>query len=232
MRALLRLMQPDNFEDISAALALYRPGPMGADSHTNYALRKNGRQPIEPIHPELAEPLADILDTTYGLIVYQEQVQQIAQRVAGYSLGKADLLRRAMGKKKKEVLDAEYVPFSEGMKANGFTEASIAALWGATYPLIRYLSAYLSPFAMAGLRGVLAAIVVLIFLWMRGALGSVTRQVAAASLMPVNALPEPSWQSTLGLGFLSSVFDNIPLTALALEQGGYADVVARESAGA
>ncbi len=138
MRSLLRLMQPDNFEDISAALALYRPGPMGADSHTNYALRKNGRQPIEPIHPELAESLADILDTTYGLIVYQEQVQQIAQRVAGYSLGKADLLRRAMGKKKKEVLDAEFVPFSEGMRANGYSQGAIKALWDILVPFSDY----------------------------------------------------------------------------------------------
>ncbi|WP_295829029.1 DNA polymerase III subunit alpha, partial [uncultured Microbacterium sp.] len=98
MRSLLRLMRPDNFEDISAVLALYRPGPMGVNSHINYALRKNKQQEIEPIHPELEEPLADILDTTYGLIVYQEQVMAVAQRVAGYTLGQADLLRRAMGK--------------------------------------------------------------------------------------------------------------------------------------
>ena len=138
MRTLLRLMQPDHFEDISAALALYRPGPMGADSHTNYALRKNGKQRIDPIHPELAEPLSDILDTTYGLIVYQEQVQQIAQQVAGYSLGKADLLRRAMGKKKKEVLDAEFVPFSGGMKANGYSDGAIKALWDILVPFSDY----------------------------------------------------------------------------------------------
>ena len=116
MRSLLRLMRPDNFEDISAVLALYRPGPMGADSHTNYALRKNGRQEITPIHPELEEPLAEILGTTHGLIVYQEQVMAIAQKVAGYTLGQADLLRRAMGKKKKEILDAEFEPFSAGMR--------------------------------------------------------------------------------------------------------------------
>ncbi|WP_245244222.1 DNA polymerase III subunit alpha [Tessaracoccus sp. MC1865] len=138
MRTLLRLMQPDHFEDISAALALYRPGPMGAQSHTNYALRKTGQQEIVPIHPELEEPLADILSTTYGLIVYQEQVQQIAQRVAGYSLGKADLLRRAMGKKKKEVLDAEFVPFSEGMRANGFSDGAIKALWEILIPFSDY----------------------------------------------------------------------------------------------
>lgn len=158
MRVLLKLMQPDNFEDISAALALYRPGPMGADSHTNYALRKTGRQPVNPIHPELAEPLADILDITYGLIVYQEQVQQIAQRVAGYTLGRADELRRAMGKKKKEVLEKEFVPFEAGMKANGYSAAAIKTLWEilipfsayafnkahtAAYGLISYWTAYL-----------------------------------------------------------------------------------------
>lgn len=85
MRTLLKLMRPDNFEDISAVGALYRPGPMGANSHTNYALRKNGMQEVTPIHPELEEPLAEILGTTYGLIVYQEQVMAIAQKVAGYS---------------------------------------------------------------------------------------------------------------------------------------------------
>ena len=158
MRSLLRLMRPDNFEDISAVLALYRPGPMGVDSHTNYALRKNGKQDITPIHPELAEPLQDILGTTYGLIVYQEQVMEVAQKLAGYTLGQADLLRRAMGKKKKEVLDAEYIPFSEGMKANGYSPAAIKSLWDvlvpfsdyafnkahtAAYGLISYWTAYL-----------------------------------------------------------------------------------------
>lgn len=138
LRSLLKMMRPDNFEDISATIALYRPGPMGADSHTNYALRKTGRQPVEPIHPELAEPLADILDTTYGLIVYQEQIQQIAQRVAGYSLGQADLLRRAMGKKKKEVLEAEFKPFSSGMRERGFSETAINKLWEIMVPFAAY----------------------------------------------------------------------------------------------
>ena len=87
---------------------------MGADSHNKYARRKTGREEVVSIHPELTEPLADILDETYGLIVYQEQVLQIAQRVAGYSLGNADLLRKAMGKKKKEVLDAEFVALLRG----------------------------------------------------------------------------------------------------------------------
>jgi DNA polymerase III subunit alpha len=138
MRSLLRLMRPDNFEDISAVLALYRPGPMGADSHTNYALRKNGRQEITPIHPELAEPLAEILNATHGLIVYQEQVMAIAQKVAGFTLSQADNMRRAMGKKKKEILDAEFVPFSKGMRANGYSEAAIKSLWDILVPFSDY----------------------------------------------------------------------------------------------
>ncbi|MFV0463205.1 MAG: DNA polymerase III subunit alpha [Nostocoides sp.] len=146
MRSLLRLMQPDNFEDISAALALYRPGPMGVNAHTNFALRKNGKQELTPLDPELdgklqpemVAALEPILGTTYGLVIYQEQVMEIAQKLAGYTLGNADLLRRAMGKKKKEVLDAEYVPFSSGMKAQGFNEASIAALWGVLVPFSDY----------------------------------------------------------------------------------------------
>ena len=80
-------MRPDQFEDISAVGALYRPGPMGVDSHNKYALRKTGQQPVEPIHPELAEPLEEILGETYGLIVYQEQVMAIAQKVAGLHAG-------------------------------------------------------------------------------------------------------------------------------------------------
>jgi DNA polymerase III subunit alpha len=138
MRDLLRRMEPTTFEDISAVLALYRPGPMGANAHTSYADRKNGREPITAIHPELAEPLADILGETFGLIVYQEQVMAIAQQLAGYTLGKADLLRRAMGKKKKEILDKEYIPFRDGMKANGYSDAAIKTLWDILVPFSDY----------------------------------------------------------------------------------------------
>ncbi len=158
MRALLRSMRPDNFEDISAVGALYRPGPMGANAHNDYADRKNGRKPVVPLHPELAEPLADILGDTYGLIVYQEQVMAIAQRLAGYSPGKADLLRRAMGKKKKEILDKEFEPFAAGMRENGYSDSAIKTLWdilvpfsdyafnkahSAAYGLVSYWTAYL-----------------------------------------------------------------------------------------
>ncbi|MGI8536899.1 MAG: DNA polymerase III subunit alpha [Mycobacteriales bacterium] len=138
MRSLLRSMQPEAFEHISAVLALYRPGPMGANAHNDYADRKCGRKPIVAIHPELEQPLAEILGDTYGLIVYQEQVMAIAQQLAGYSLGNADLLRRAMGKKKKEILDKEYVPFSGGMAANGFSPAAIKTLWDILVPFSDY----------------------------------------------------------------------------------------------
>ena len=138
MRALLRSMAPDSFADISAVIALYRPGPMGENAHNNYADRKNGRKPVEPIHPELSEVLQDILGDTYGLIVYQEQVMAIAQKVAGFTLGRADLLRKAMGKKNKEILDKEYIPFEAGMKSNGFSEAAIKRLWEVLIPFSDY----------------------------------------------------------------------------------------------
>ena len=138
MRALLRSMAPDSFADISAVIALYRPGPMGENAHNNYADRKNGRKPVEPIHPELFQPLQEILGDTYGLIVYQEQVMAIAQKVAGFTLGRADLLRKAMGKKNKEILDKEYIPFEAGMKENGFSGGAISRLWEVLIPFSDY----------------------------------------------------------------------------------------------
>ncbi|CAM3018451.1 DNA polymerase III subunit alpha [Saccharomonospora xinjiangensis] len=143
MQALLKRMQPTTFEDIVACVALYRPGPMDVDAHLHYADRKNGRQKVAPIHPELEEPLAEILSETYGLIVYQEQIMQIAQKVAGYSLGQADTLRRAMGKKKKEVLEREFAAFEKGMKssdlvAGGFSDDAIKALWDTVLPFAGY----------------------------------------------------------------------------------------------
>lgn len=138
MRDLLRRMQPTGFEDVVAVIALYRPGPMGVNAHNDYADRKNARQAIKPIHPELEEPLREILSETYGLIVYQEQIMRIAQKVAGYSLARADILRKAMGKKKREVLDKEYEGFSEGMKSNGFSAAAVKALWDTVLPFADY----------------------------------------------------------------------------------------------
>lgn len=138
MRDLLRRMQPTGFDDIVAVLALYRPGPMGMNAHNDYADRKNNRQKITPIHPELEEPLKEILAETYGLIVYQEQIMRIAQKVASYSMGRADVLRKAMGKKKKEVLEKEYEGFDEGMRGNGFSKGAVKALWDTILPFAGY----------------------------------------------------------------------------------------------
>lgn len=138
MRDLLRRMQPTVFEDVVAVIALYRPGPMGMNAHNDYADRKNNRQAIKPIHPELEEPLREILSETYGLIVYQEQIMRIAQKVAGFSLARADILRKAMGKKKREVLEKEFEGFSEGMKSNGFSAAAVKALWDTVLPFADY----------------------------------------------------------------------------------------------
>jgi DNA polymerase III subunit alpha len=158
MRSLLRAMKPDSFEDITAVLALYRPGPMATNAHNDYADRKNHRQQVVPIHPELAQPLAEVLGETYGLVVYQEQVMALAQRVAGYSLASADLLRRAMGKKKKAELEQQYEAFSSGMAERGYSPGAVKALWdtllpfcdygfnkshGAGYAIVSYWTAYL-----------------------------------------------------------------------------------------
>lgn len=138
MRSLLRQMQPDNFEDISAVSALYRPGPMGMNSHINYAERKNKRQEITPIHKELEEPLEEVLAVTYGLIVYQEQVQKAAQIVAGYSLGEADILRRVMGKKKADELAKNFTIFQAGAQKNGYSDEAIQGLWDVLVPFAYY----------------------------------------------------------------------------------------------
>ncbi|WP_038105962.1 DNA polymerase III subunit alpha [Tropheryma whipplei] len=138
IRQLLELMQPDSFDDISAAIALYRPGPMGARSHTNYALRKNRKQEIDHIHPELTKDLSVLLSSTYGLIVYQEQVIGIAQKLAGFTLEEADVLRWAMGKKKKDELDRQYNKFANGMRKAGYSDGATEALWNVLLPFSDY----------------------------------------------------------------------------------------------
>lgn len=138
MRDLLKMMKPTEFNDIAAVLALYRPGPMGVNAHTDYALRKNGLQEIFYIHPHLEESLKPILEDTYGLIVYQEQIMKLAQVVAGYSLGEADILRRAMGKKKKSEMDMQWERFSTGAYERGFSKESIQTLWDTVLPFADY----------------------------------------------------------------------------------------------
>ena len=118
MRRYLLKLQPDQFEDIIAMLALYRPGPLNSGMVDDFIVRKRGQQKIDYFHPDLQECLAP----TYGVIVYQEQVMQIAQIIAGYSLGGADLLRRAMGKKKPEEMAQQRSIFLEGARAKGHSE--------------------------------------------------------------------------------------------------------------
>ena len=115
MRALMRTLRPTNFEDVAALIALYRPGPMAANMHTDYADRKNGRKPIVYDHEVLAEVLGD----TYGLMVYQESMLRVAQRIAGYSLADADLLRRACGKKSRQLIAVEREKFVDGVDRHG-----------------------------------------------------------------------------------------------------------------
>ncbi len=119
MRALIKSLAPTEFEDVAALVALYRPGPMAANMHTDYADRKNGRQEVEYLHPD-AE---DALGATWGLMIYQESMMRVAQRFAGYSLADADLLRKACGKKSREILARERVKFVEGCEASGYGEA-------------------------------------------------------------------------------------------------------------
>jgi len=152
MRDALRKLKPDRFEDIIAIVALYRPGPM--DNIDSYVNRKHGRERIESLHP-MIEP---ILKETYGVIIYQEQVMQIAQVLSGFSLGEADLLRRAMGKKIKKEMAAQKTRFVEGAVGNGVDRARAEYIFelvakfagygfnkshAAAYALIAYQTAYL-----------------------------------------------------------------------------------------
>ena len=116
MRDILRQLRPGSIDDVTALISLYRPGPM--ESIPEYIDCKMGRKPVDTVHP-LIEP---VLKDTYGVIVYQEQVMQIAQILAGYSLGEADLLRRAMGKKKKEEMDQQRARFLSGAASRGVAE--------------------------------------------------------------------------------------------------------------
>ena len=115
MRALLRSLAPTSFEDISALLALYRPGPMAQNWHNEYADRKNGRKPVTYPHPDLEEVLAP----TYGLMIYQEQLMRVAERLAGYSLEEADNLRKATGKKIRSLIAQHRSLFIEGCVRQG-----------------------------------------------------------------------------------------------------------------
>ena len=152
MRDVLRNLQPDSFEDIIALVALYRPGPM--DNIPRYIACKHGREKPDYLHPKLKP----ILEETFGVMIYQEQVMQIAQELSGYTLGGADLLRRAMGKKIKAEMDAQRETFVNGAIEGGVERASAARIFeqvnkfagygfnkshAAAYALIAYQTAYL-----------------------------------------------------------------------------------------
>ena len=125
MKALCRNLKPDRFDDIVALLALYRPGPMKADLHNEYARRKHDRSRVTYPHADLV----DILEPTYGLLIYQEQVQKIAQRIAGFSLGNADTIRKAIGKKQMAMLAKLEDQFLEGTVEQGYPAKLGKDLW-------------------------------------------------------------------------------------------------------
>ena len=154
MRELLRNMQPDRFEDVIAVLALYRPGPLGSGMHNTFCDRKHGREEVEYIH----DALAPILGNTNGVILYQEQVMRIAHDLAGFSMNEADSLRKAMGKKKPEILAKFKKQFGDGAEQNNiprrnaeqiFEQIEHFAKYGfnkshsTAYALISYQTAYL-----------------------------------------------------------------------------------------
>ncbi len=134
MRALIRSVAPSVFEDVSAVIALYRPGPMAQNWHNEYADRKNGRKPISYPHPALEE----VLGPTYGLMVYQEQLMRVSQQLAGYSLEDADNLRKATGKKIRELIAKERDKFVDGCVAQGHERAFGEQMFDTIEPFADY----------------------------------------------------------------------------------------------
>ncbi len=134
MRQLIKDLEPDRFEDLMALVALYRPGPLNAGMHTEYARRKHGRHPVTYPHDDLK----DILEGTYGIMVYQEQVMQIAVRMAGYSMAEADMLRQAMGKKIREKLMVHKETFIQGCIDHGYTHKLATEVFELMEPFADY----------------------------------------------------------------------------------------------
>ncbi|MBK8216045.1 MAG: DNA polymerase III subunit alpha [Myxococcales bacterium] len=193
MQQLFKDLRADCFEDIVAAVALYRPGPLGTGMVKDFVDCKNGRKAVSKMHPKVDH----ILEPTYGVIVYQEQVMQIAQALAGYSLGGADLLRRAMGKKKPEEMAKQKSIFVDGAKAQEVTEADAEHIFGlleyfagygfnkshsAAYALITYQTAYLKAhYPVELLCGILTSD--------KERIDKVVRTIADARAMGVTVLP-------------------------------------------
>jgi len=134
MQSLVRSIAPTNFDDIGALLALYRPGPMAANMHNEYADRKNGRKPVEYLHPDMEQ----LLGETHGLMIYQELIMRVAQHYAGFSLAEADDLRKACGKKDREVLAKYRQRLIDGCESNGFGGKLGQQLWDIIEPFADY----------------------------------------------------------------------------------------------
>jgi DNA polymerase-3 subunit alpha len=193
MQQLFKDLHPDGFEDIVAAVALYRPGPLGTGMVKDFVDCKHGRKPIAKMHDKVDH----ILAPTYGVIVYQEQVMQIAQALAGYSLGGADLLRRAMGKKKPEEMAKQKSTFVEGAKSIGVLEEDADRIFGlleyfagygfnkshsAAYALITYQTAFLKAhYPVELLCGIMTSD--------KDRIDKVVRTIADARAMGVTVLP-------------------------------------------
>ena len=161
MQDLAKRLKPSTFEDVIAMLALYRPGPMDAGMLDDYIERKHGRKPISYFYDEFEEVLKPILEPTYGVIVYQEQVMQIVQAIGGFSLGEADIIRRAMGKKKADLMAKYAEEFAQRAKERGYSYENAKALFNliekfagygfnkshsAAYAMITYQTAYLKKY--------------------------------------------------------------------------------------
>lgn len=139
VRNLLRQMKPTEFNDLAACTAVARPGPMGMNSHTMYAERKNGLAKIEALHPDFkGSPLEKILSQTYGLCIYQEQSMRIASEIAGMTLQEGDKLRKAMGKKKHDIMMKMKPKFISGGISNGYSEEAMNKLWDVLEPFSKY----------------------------------------------------------------------------------------------
>ncbi|GER67007.1 DNA polymerase III subunit alpha [Weizmannia acidilactici] len=195
MRKVLQKLKPTEFEDIVAVNALYRPGPM--ENITVYIERKHGLKPVEYPHDDLKP----ILEKTYGVIVYQEQIMQIASRMAGFTLGEADLLRRAVSKKKKDVLDEERLHFINGARKKGYEEKTANTIYdfivrfanygfnrshAVAYSMIAYQLAYLKAhYPLYFMASLLSSVI--------GNEDKIAQYIREAQLMGIRILP-PSIQ--------------------------------------
>lgn len=212
MRQLLKAMEPTTFEDIAAVLALYRPGPMSVNMHYDFADRKNGRQEVSYFHPDAEEVLGD----TYGLMIYQESVMRVAQQFAGYSLAEADNLRKAMGKKVREVMAAARNGFEEGVVNTGydpqlgkdlfdiiekFADYAFNKSHTFGYGLVTYQTAYLKAhFPVEYLASLLTSV--------KNNLDKAATYLADCRSMGIKVLPPDVNRSTINFGALSP--DEVP----------------------